>query len=180
MKKYYNKSYILKSSFFIFLIAAVIHSLYDITGFEILKPFVPINESVWEHMKMMFYAGLIWAVIEYSSGTFCYFNFWFAKGISILLMTFLVPMIFYTYTAFTGKSIIWVDIAMTFIIALIGQLVFKKLVTSCKDYSKYNTLILIVLIAFILLFAYFSYYPPDAKIFIPQTQDVFKQILLYF
>lgn len=180
MKKYYNKSYLLKSSFFIFLIAAIIHSLYDITSFEFLKPFVPINESVWEYMKMMFYTGLIWTVIEYCSGTFCYFNFWFAKGISILLMTFLVSIIFYTYTAFTGKGIIWIAIIMTFVIAFIGQFVFKSIVTSYKDYSKYNPLILILIIGFILLFGYFSYYPPDAKIFVPQDQDVFKELLLYF
>lgn len=169
MKKNYESSYILKTSFIIFIIAACLHSLYDITSFSFLKPFVPVNESIWEHMKMIFYAGIIFAFIEYFSGTFTYFNFITAKGISIILMTFLVPMIFYTYTSFTGESIVWVDILMTFIIALIGQLVFKVLVTSKHDLSKYNVLIIILIIAFIILFWYFTYHPPQAKIFIPNN-----------
>lgn len=165
MKKPCNFRYLIFSSFIIFLLASIIHNLYDITGLEFVKPFAPVNESVWEHMKMIFYAGFVWSIIEYFIGFRNNTNFIAAKSLSIILMTILVPMFFYTYTAFTGTHILWVDLLITFISALIGQIYACKIMCSNKDLSKFNIIFILIFLAFVFMFAYFTYNPPESEIF---------------
>ncbi|WP_066494923.1 DUF6512 family protein [Abyssisolibacter fermentans] len=169
MKNKFNLWYIIKSSFVIFILASCIHSLYDLTGFGFLKPFVPVNESVWEHLKMIFYAGLVYGVIEYLRSFRNYENFFVARGISTIIMTALIPLFHYGYTYFTGRSIVWVDILITYIIVFIGQLIFRKIITNPKSFKKYNKLIFLLIILIVILFSYFTYYPPNLKIFIPES-----------
>ena len=95
MNKNFNFKYLIKSSLAIFILAAIIHSLYDITKFELLKPFTPINESVWEHLKMMFYAQLLYGLIEYFSGFKTFKNFFVARNLTAIITTTLVPLLYY-------------------------------------------------------------------------------------
>lgn len=167
MKKKFKIKYLIISSFVIFALAALIHSLYDITNLRIFKPFAPINESVWEHLKMMFYAGIVFSLIECFLGYQKFKNYYVARGTSILISTTLIPIIYYGYTHFTGRGYLWVDITITFVISFISQLLFRKILLSNSSLKKYNPIIIILVIISILLFAYFTYYPPNLKIFIP-------------
>ncbi|WDV44642.1 DUF6512 family protein [Clostridiaceae bacterium M8S5] len=169
MKKKFGFWYILKTSFVIFIFASLIHSLYDITKLEFLKPFVPINESIWEHLKMMFYAGFIYGIIECFCGYKKYDNFLVARGTANIIITFLVPIVYYVYTYFTGKGYLWVDILNTFIISIVGQLIFRYLLTSDKKLKQYSFIVIVFNILVILIFAYFTYYPLKLKIFIPHS-----------
>lgn len=153
--------------FAIFFLASIIHNAYDFTQLDILKPFVPINESVWEHMKMMFTSGIIWMFYEMYLGLDKNKNYYFARTIAILVLVFAVPILFYGYTAFTGESILVVDILIAFLAAVLGQWVFYKILNSDNDYSQYNKISILILIILFILFVWFTYNPPNCKLFIP-------------
>lgn len=82
----------------------LLHFLYDLTGNNILISVVSaVNESTWEHMKLLFFPMFIFALTEYS------FlkerkNFWCIKLIGILAGLVLIPVLFYTYNGVFGKS----------------------------------------------------------------------------
>ncbi|MDI3472722.1 MAG: hypothetical protein PWQ48_1003 [Thermotogaceae bacterium] len=46
-------------------IYAVLHFLYEATGFKILMPFSGVDESVFEHLKLGFWAYFFTNIVEY-------------------------------------------------------------------------------------------------------------------
>jgi Family of unknown function (DUF6512) len=85
---------------FLFILAAGFpwHFMFQWTGgWRPAALLFPVNESVWEHMKLCFWPGLIWALIEYpfiGEGTL---NFWAAKAASLLAMCTVMAALFYAY-----------------------------------------------------------------------------------
>lgn len=52
-------------------------------------------------------------------------NYFIAKSASLLVIVFLIPIIFYTYTAITKKAVLWFDITYFYVTILISQYVFN-------------------------------------------------------
>ena len=95
----------------------LLHFLYDWTGGNILTaPFSGINESTWEHMKLLFWPLFLVAVIQR-----VFFkmpdHFWCIKLAGIALGLVLIPVLFYTYNGTLGKSPDWVNITIFYISA---------------------------------------------------------------
>ena len=106
-----------------FLFTAVIgtflHFLFDLTGENIIAAlFSAVNESIWEHTKLLFYPMLAFAVIEYFRWGKQLPHFWCVKLIGIGLGLVLIPVIYYTYTGILGINADWFNIAIFFLAAL--------------------------------------------------------------
>jgi hypothetical protein len=85
--------------------------------------------------------------------------------IGVYLMVFIIPIVFYSYTAFTGKSVFVIDI-LTFIVAvIIGQLASYKLLTYKQLPSNLEKFSLVALVILGLAFVLFTFYPPQLPIF---------------
>ncbi len=112
---------------FIIVIGCLSHFLYDIFNHnKIVGYFAAVNESTWEHLKLVIFPTYLWLIVEYHF----YFNnpnLFFARFISLVVMLLIIPLIFYTYTYFTKKSILFVDISSFIISIIVGQFVFSKL-----------------------------------------------------
>ena len=82
----------------------LLHFLYEWLGEAVwIAPFSGVNESTWEHMKLLFWPMLIFAVIE----SFFFEereDFWCVKMRGILLGLILIPIIFYTYNIYSCKQ----------------------------------------------------------------------------
>lgn len=90
----------------------ILHFLYDWAGQNILaSPFSGINESTWEHMKLLFWPLVFFAFIQRpffkAQG-----NYWCVKLEEVLLGLALIPVLFYSYNGVFGKSPDWVNIAI--------------------------------------------------------------------
>lgn len=113
---------------FIIIVGCLSHFLYDITNHnKIIGYLAAVNESTWEHLKLVIFPTFLWLIVEYHF----YFNnpmLFFARFISLLVMLIIIPLIFYTYIHFTKKSILFVDISSFVIAIIIGQLVFINLI----------------------------------------------------
>ena len=97
----------------------ILHFLYDWTGGSILvAPFSGVNESTWEHMKLLFWPLLLFALVQrpFFKGQN---NYWCVKLAQILLGLVLIPVLFYTYNGVFGKSPDWINIAIFYISALL-------------------------------------------------------------
>lgn len=166
----------------IFLINVVLHFLYEKTGFKLFSIVSAVNESVWEHMKIAFYAALIYAIYEWVF-KFCPCdnkltkniknNFCVAKYISITMIPFLIMMMYYTYVGCIGKNIFIVDILINIIAICISQFTYLKILNSEDDYINLCTYGLRVIIVLIVTFTVFTYYPPHISLFLDKTTNTY-------
>ena len=94
------------------------HFVYEWSGESLFVGiFSPINESVWEHLKLLFFPMSVWILIGYFIFGKKFKTYIPSAVIGILSGMILIPMWFYTYTVFTGKPILFLDI-LSFIISV--------------------------------------------------------------
>ena len=143
----------------------ILHFLYDWTGGNILvSPFSGVNESTWEHMKLLFWPLFLFALVQR-----LFFkdqeNYWCVKLAEILLGLVLIPVLFYTYNGMFGKSPDWLNITIFYISALLvflfEWLAFKKDRLQCKH--PWPTFATICLIG--VLFVAFTFATPQIPLF---------------
>lgn len=104
--------------FFTIALGVLLHFLFDMTNQNIIAAlFSAVNESIWEHMKLLFYPTVLFAVLESRFIEQEYETFWCVKLKGILLGLVLIPMLYYTYTGIWGTSVDWFNIAI-FVIAV--------------------------------------------------------------
>ena len=100
------------------ILGTLFHFLFDWTNGNILAAlFSAVNESIWEHMKLLFYPMFLFAGIERRCLGAEYNHFWCNKWRSILLGLVLIPVLYYTYTGILGLSADWFNITIFFIAA---------------------------------------------------------------
>ena len=98
------------------VLGTALHFLFDWTGGSWAAAlFSAVNESIWEHKKLLFYPLVLFAAIEYEVWGKERSDFWCVKLLGILLGLVLIPMVYYTYTGILGKSFDWLNITIFFL-----------------------------------------------------------------
>jgi len=143
----------------------LLHFLYDWLGESVwIAPFSGVNESTWEHMKLLFWPMFIYAVVQ----SFFFRdreNFWCVKLRGILLGLALIPVIFYTYNGVIGKSPDWLNISIFFVTAAIVYIYETYLFNSGNTRCRSPKTALALLCVIGLLFVVFTFTAPDIGIF---------------
>lgn len=163
----------------------LLHFAFEFSGGNTLVgAFTPVNESVWEHLKLLLFPVLVFAFIEYIFYGKNLPNFIAARIISVLIGMAATVMIFYTYTGIIGKSLIPVDIALFFFSVVltyfIGYVIMKRPFLFASENAAIFTVS--VLAAVVLAFIFFTFNPPMLEIFRdPLTEDfgINESILIY-
>lgn len=91
-------------------------------------------------------------------------NFLAAKATGAVIMVVLIPVVFYSYTAFT-EEILAVDIATFMIAVIIGQIAGFKLFKQGKQSKSTEKKAIIVFALLVILFITFTFSPPHLPIF---------------
>ena len=143
----------------------ILHYLYDWLGSALwIAPFSGVNESTWEHMKLLFWPMFVYAMIQWLLLRKRE-DFWCVKLRGILVGLILIPVIFYTYNGVIGKSPDWLNIAIFFISAAIVYIYESKLFKSEKTRCKYPKLAFLMLCVIAILFVVFTFATPRLGIF---------------
>ena len=143
----------------------LLHFLYDLTGkARWAALFSSVNESTFEHMKLLFWPMLLYAVVQ-SFFFKDYGNFWCVKLRGAILGIGLIPVLFYTYNGAFGKSPDWLNIAIFFISGAIAYSYEKRSLkegdSSCSAPAAITALGIIAI-----LFALFTFLTPNLPLFI--------------
>jgi hypothetical protein len=143
----------------------LLHFLYDWLGEAVwIAPISGVNESTWEHMKLLFWPMLIFATVQ----SFFFKDredFWCVKLRGILLGIILIPVIFYTYNGVIGKSPDWINIAIFFISDAIAYIYETRLFNADKIRCRSSRSAIAVLCVIALLFVVFTFATPEIGIF---------------
>ena len=89
--------------------------------------FSPVNESVWEHLKLLFFPALTYMFIEQKAMGKAMPGLFGKNLLGIFAGLLVMPLLFYGYTAFSGKSILLVDIGIFCVCVLLTFLLPYKL-----------------------------------------------------
>lgn len=143
----------------------ILHFLYEWLGEAIwIAPLSGVNESTWEHMKLLFWPTFIYAIAQ----SF-YFkdrkDFWCVKLRGILLGLVLIPVLFYTYNGVVGKSPDWINIAIFFVAAAAAFIYEARLFQAEQLRCRSPKGALAVLVGIAVLFVVFTFATPEIGIF---------------
>ena len=110
------------------LIGTLSHFLYDLLGHnKIVGLFTAVNESTWEHIKIAITPTLLWSLIDgYKYGI--YPNYFPAKLCSLLIITIVIPLIFYSSKIIFSKDIAIINISSFYIAIILSQYSFRYVI----------------------------------------------------
>jgi hypothetical protein len=150
---------------FIIFLGTALHFTFAASGNNpVVGSFSAVNESVWEHLKLPFWPSLFWLLIIMYPLRNTVHNFFSAKAVGTILMLIIIPVVFYSYTAFT-KEILAVDIATFMIAVIVGQTVSYRLYNKGTRVRLTEVMAIAVIALLAILFITFTFYPPHLSIF---------------
>ena len=159
------KRYTIFGIIFVLITGTLDHFLYAWTGYNhIAGLFTPINESIWEHMKLLFFPMLIYSLIMFLKFHSKYSCITSALSFGIIVGALLIPLFYYAYTSILGKNVFILDISTFILSIIIAFWLSYKLTLSCRLESYTSFLCILVWILFV-CFLIFTYHPPDTTIF---------------
>ena len=152
---------------FIIIFGSILHFVYEWSGNNpIVAIFGAVNESTWEHLKLLFWPAFIYSIIEYIFVGKNFNNYITAKAVSYYIGIFLIISIFYTYTGVFGDNYLIVDISIFIISVIISQYIGYRITTGNYEISStLNFVSMIAIILLVLAFVLFTFYPPKIPLF---------------
>ena len=143
-----------------------LHFLFEMTkGSVLVAPFCAVNESTFEHMKLLYFPLLIFSLIQYKyMGSFKDCFLW-VKLIGILCGIFLIPVLYYTYTGALGISADWFNIAIFFISSAAAFFVEYLLFKNPPSFCPGCVTVIIIFCVLTAVFVLFTFMPPRIPLF---------------
>lgn len=151
---------------FVCILGTLAHFIFDWSAQNAyIGTFSPVNESVWEHLKMLFFPYLIWSIGEY-------FllkkpeNLFLSKLIGIIAGMLITVFIYYTYTGATGSESMIMDI-FSFIVGVGAAFIISyAMMKNGRNKSKPTEIIsAMLLLAVAAVFIIFTFSPPMIPLF---------------
>lgn len=129
--------------------------------------FSPVNESTWEHLKLIFIPMVFYGIFEFFAFGRKRADFIPARAFSILIGMLVIVSSFYTYTGILGKNFLPLDIAVFLLGTAAAYFCGYKFMEKDMFSSRKGKIIgAAVLLPLVLAFALFTFYPPEIGLFL--------------
>lgn len=156
----------------IFLLSFISHFLYDLCPNFLTSLFFPVNESIFEHVKMLYTTVILWGIVEYiiyKTKNISTTNFIFTIFISAILNIIILLIIYLPVYYLIGENLI-VTLIILLISIFVSQL-FTYQIKEKKEFKYLNFLSLISIIVVFAIFSYLTYYPIKTDFFLDKKQN---------
>lgn len=168
-KKYHYEIY---GVLFTALAGTLLHFIYEWSGNAVVVGlFAPVNESVWEHIKLLFFPCLLFSVWEYFHASRTPASFLPARTAGLTAGMAAIPLLFYAYTSFLGTNYLALDITV-FLLGILLAFLISALLEKKIDAAQASThlrllplLCAALLLIYLLLFFLFTFRPPKLPLF---------------
>lgn len=150
----------------IFVLGSLFHFIYKYGG---KKPWMavisPVNESIWEHLKIAFYPALLYSLVQFFIIGEIPTTFFTAEIIGIYCILVFILIAEWIYPAILKRNILIIDLFVFFIAILIGQIVSYLLILKDSMVIIPDIYIALIILAQVFIFAIFSFKPPKLPLF---------------
>ena len=150
----------------IFLLCFLFHFIYELVPNSLTAIFFPVNESIWEHQKLMFTSVIMWGIVEYiilQKFKIKYNNFFTSLFVSALTI---IPVFLTIYLPFYYKigPKMFLNIGVMGLTIIISQ-VISYFILKAKDFKNLNIISFILIIICYIILAYLTYNPIKCELF---------------
>ncbi|AHD17925.1 hypothetical protein THEMA_03170 [Thermotoga maritima MSB8] len=149
-------------------IYAVLHFGYELSGWELLKPICGVDESVFEHLKIGFWAYFFTNIIEYFFAKKKH-GFWYPRILSTVLLPWFIVLIWYMLPVFFGHvESLAVDLSWAFVVTFLAAILSEILEKDLERNSLGTALKIVIVVLFIIsiiFYTAFSYEKPWIDVF---------------
>lgn len=147
------------------ILGTLLHFTYEWSGENIIVGlFSAVNESTWEHLKLIFFPMILMAIIGYFVIGNKSYNYWLAQALGIIIAMIFIIVFFYTYTGVLGINNAIINIASFIIAVILGQYISFRLLKAIKIYNAETVSIFFLIILF-LSFILYTFDPPKIPLF---------------
>lgn len=144
----------------LFLLMSIFHFAYSLLPNTLFAILFPVNESIFEHTKLIFTTFIIYSIIDY----------FLLKRFNLPTNNFLINILISALSCVAIFLLIWLPIyykigeniiitLLFLIIAIIFSQVISYYILKSKNNQLLNYVSIIMIILISTLFAYFTYYP---------------------
>ena len=143
------------------------HFLYRLSGGQAFAAlFCPVNESVWEHLKLLFFPILFVSVAEYLRYRPDPVRFFYYRFLSAVCAMGMTITLFYTYTGVIGRNFFIADI-LIFLVSILSAFYMDAYFyqISVRKISQTATFSLWIILS--LCYFTFTCFPPNILLFFP-------------
>ncbi len=141
------KKMIIINSIIYFLLCFLFHYVYEWFPNPILSIFFPVNESIWEHMKMLWTAGLVSCLIEYlilKNNNNVHNNFALVAFIKSIIIIPIYLVIFLPIYSLTGENMFLAISTMLISIIIVNIIEYKIIMLPKLKYQFLAAIVSII------------------------------------
>lgn len=147
-------------TFGIFILMSLFHFIYELIPNDLFAILFPVNESIFEHMKLIFSTLVIYSIIDYlllKKFNLPRNNFLFNILISALSCIIIFLIIWLPIYYKIGENMI-ITLLFLFIAIMFSQVISYYILKN-KNNQLLNYISIAIIILIMIIFAYFTYYP---------------------
>lgn len=162
------------SIFSIFLLSFLSHFIYTWIPNTLTSFLFPVNESIWEHMKIIVTSYIIYGFVDYiilRKNNLIHNNFLFQLICVPIMGIIIYLIIFLPIYNLIGESMIVSIGLLLFVYILMPILSYYFLKEEDNKLLKYVSIPLIIVVY--IIFIYFTYNPPRNYIFYDTNKNVY-------
>ncbi len=163
----------------IFVLSFISHYVYNIIPSPLLSIFFPVNESIWEHMKIIFTSIIIYGVIDYYlliKYNIKHNNFLLSLAISSIVSIPIYLIIYLPIYNLIGENL-FISISILFIVIIISQII-SYYIQKRNNINSDIISCLLIIITYI-VFGYLTYYPIKNYLFFDQSNNKYGINIYY-
>ena len=156
-----------------FALSFLWHFVYDLIPNFVTAIFFPVNESIWEHMKIIFGViifGSLISLILMEKFKIKYNNFYVEIIIKAILGVIFYLAIFIPLYNIFGENL-FISITLMLITYIVMEFIGYKILL--LDELNIKILPIILIILSYILFALLTFYPPHYSIFFDETKLIY-------
>lgn len=152
------------STILVILLGTLLHFTYKLSGNNnIVALFSSVNESTWEHLKLIFFPMFLTSIIGYFTCLKTASNFWCSRAVGVFVSLSFTVVFFYTYAGILGKNIAIIDIISFFISVILGE--FVSYIFMNNNFKCNKKLSILFLYLLVICFIVFTFFPPKIGLF---------------
>lgn len=148
------------------ILGVLFHFLFEWSGKNVLVvPFYSVNESIWEHLKLIFFPMFIFSFVQSRYVGKEYKNFWCIKLWGMVFGIMLILELYYTINGAVGRTPDWVNIGIFFVAVALSFLLETRRFEKGSKKCKSSMIALVILWLLALVFVIFTFVTPQIPLF---------------
>lgn len=158
----------------LFLLMSLTHNLYKWFPNDLFALLFPVNESIWEHMKMIYSSIILYSIFEFyllNKFKIDANNFLFSVYISSAVTIISTLLIFVPIYNIIGENLP-VTLIILFICITIGQVIAYH-IKNIKKIKNINIISVILIITTFIIMGILTYNPPINPLFLDEQKQIY-------